>query len=262
MYNTDINIIASIPDFNLITDVIGDYAQGKSEDDVYDKIFTQNIYGIRTGKSRDRFLHAIKAVFLKFKTEDHKAVFYTLFKTPGFLQAKKMALFYQFAINNDLFFDISTTVFLKLYKAGRLTADKAEFVSYLYALRDDHTEIRKWSDSTIEMIASKYLTFLKKTGFLKGRAKKEFCNITPDDFTLVYLIYLIKSLGESNSDILKNSFTPLLMLDQANLADRLKKISLVDYITVSTLGYDLNVDLKYRYEEIVDVISEKYQPEI
>ncbi len=93
MYNTDINIIASIPDFNLVTDVIGDYAQGKSEDDVYDKIFTQNIYGIRTGKSRDRFLHAIKAVFLKFKTEDHKAVFYTLFKTPDFCKQRKWRSF-------------------------------------------------------------------------------------------------------------------------------------------------------------------------
>ena len=262
MYNTDINIIASIPDFNLITDVIGDYAQGKSEDYVYDKIFTQNIYGIRTGKSRDRFLRAIKGVFLEFKTEDHKVVFYSLFKTPGFLQVKKMSLFYQFAINNDLFFDISSNVYLKLYQAGRLTADKAEFVSYLYALRENNTEIGKWSDSTIETIASKYLTFLKKTGFLKGRAKKEFCNITPDDFTIVYVIYLIKSLGSSGSDILNNPFMPFLMLSRTNLTDRIKKISLVDYFTVSTLGYDLKIDLKYKYEEVVDVIAEKYQSEI
>ena len=262
MYNTDINIIASIPDFNLITDVIGDYAKGKSKDYVYDKIVTQNIYGIRTGKSRERFLRAIKGVFLKFKTKDHKIVFYSLFKNTGFLQVKKMSLFYQFAINNDLFFDISSNVYLKLYQAGRLTADKSEFVSYLYALKDTNNKIKEWTNSTIEMIASKYLTFLKKTGFLKGRIKKEFCNITPDDFTLVYLIYLIKSLGKSNPDILKNPYIPLLMLNQNNLADRLKKISLVDYFTVSTLGYDLKIDLKYKYEEIVDVIAEKYQSEI
>ena len=262
MYNTDINIIASIPDFNLITDVIGDYAQGKSKDYVYDKIVTQNIYGIRTGKSRERFLYGIKGVFLKFKTKDHKIVFYSLFKNPGFLQAKKMSLFYQFAINNDLFFDISSNVYLTLYKAGRLTADKAEFVSYLYTLRDKGSEIQNWADSTIEKVASKYLTLLKKIDFLKGRAKKEFCNITPDDFTIVYVIYLIKSLGSSGSDILNNPFMPFLMLSRNNLADRLKKISLVDYFTVSTLGYDLKIDLKYKYEEIVDVIAEKYQSEI
>ena len=144
MYNTHINIIASIPNFNLITDVIGDYAKGKSKDYVYDKIVTQNIYGIRTGKSRERFLRAIKGVFLKFKTKDHKIVFYSLFKNTGFLQVKKMSLFYQFAINNDLFFDISSNVYLKLYQAGRLTADKSEFVSYLYALKDNNNEIKKW----------------------------------------------------------------------------------------------------------------------
>ena len=262
MYNTDINIIASIPDFNLITDVIGDYAQGKSEDYVYDKIFTQNIYGIRTGKSRDRFLRAVKGVFLEFKTEDHKIVFYSLFKNPGFLQVKKMSLFYQFAINNDLFFDISSNVYLKLYQAGRLTADKAEFVSYLYALRDEGSEIQNWADTTIEKVASKYLTLLKKIDFLRGRAKKEFCNITLDDYTVVYVIYLIKSLGDSGSNMLNNPYIPLLMLNKNNLSDRLKKISLVDYFTVSTLGYDLKVDLKYKHEEIVDVIAEKYQSEV
>jgi hypothetical protein len=48
MYDTCINIIVSISDFNLIIDVISYYANGKSKDSVFEKIFDQNIYGIRT----------------------------------------------------------------------------------------------------------------------------------------------------------------------------------------------------------------------
>ena len=52
------------------------------------------------------------------------------------------------------------------------------------------------------------------------------------------------------------------MLSQENLTDRLKKISLVDYFGTSTLGYDLKIELKYKFQEIVDVIAKKYQPEV
>lgn len=262
IYNTNINIIASIPDLNLIFDVISDYANGKDKNYVYDRIFGQNIYGIRTSKSRVRFLRGINDAFLGFRSEKHKTVFYSLFSHSELLQIKKMALLYQFAINNRLFFDLSINVFLKLYYAGRLTVDKSEFISYLYHLRENNLDIQKWSDSTIDKVASKYLTFLKKMDFLKGSKRKEVKHITLDDSIIVYVIYLIKSLGETGSDILKSPYISLLMLTQESLIDRLKKISLFDYFTISTVGYDLRIDLKYPYKEIVDVIAQKYQSKV
>ena len=262
MYNTSVNVIASIPDFNLIIDVIGDYAHGKSKDYVYDRIFNQNIYGIRTGKSRSRFLSAINDVFLKFKSDNHKIIFYSLFKHSELQQIKKMSLYFQFSINNKLFFDLSTNVFVKLYQAGRFNIDKSEFISYIHDLKVNNQEIQKWSDSTIDIIGSKYLTFMKKIDFLKGRTKKEFNRITIDDSTIVYFIYLIKALGESSSDILKSPYIPLLMSSQQNLINRIKKISMVDYFVTSTLGYDLKIDLKYNYEEIVDVIAQRYESQV
>lgn len=56
IYTSDINVIASIPGFNLINDVISAFANGKSEDYINEEIFKQNVYRIRTLKSRKRFL--------------------------------------------------------------------------------------------------------------------------------------------------------------------------------------------------------------
>ena len=257
MYNTSINAISGIPNYQIIMDVIGKFAEGKSKDEVFDLMHNQNIYDIRTAKSRERFFYGIMGVFLTFRSEAHQALVYRLFQTPGLLPLKNMTLFMQFAVNNDLFYDLSRNVLVKLYLDGRLTVDKAEFIAYLYELKEQHPEVRKWSTSTLETLASKYLTFLKKIDWLKGRIKKEFTRITPDDATLIYLVYLLKALNEPEPNLLKHPYTPLMMIGEETLIERVKNLSLEGFWTAETLGYDLKVDLSYRYEEIVDAILER-----
>ena len=132
MYNTSINVISSIPDLNLIIDVITDVANGKSIDDVFDKIYSQNVYGIRTGGSRIRFINGIRAGLLKHQSENHKIIFHSLFRHSEFRRTKRFALYFQLGINDRLFYDLTVDVFLKLFHAGRLTLNKSEFISYLY----------------------------------------------------------------------------------------------------------------------------------
>jgi hypothetical protein len=262
IYTSDINVIASIPDFNLINDVISAFAHYKGEEYINEEIFKQNIYGIRTLKSRKRFLSAINKTFIKFKTEEHQKVFYALFSQNNFVNIKKIALYLQFALNDQLFYELTSKVNMNLYKSGRLTVPKDEFTAYLYDLRDKNTDIKKWSSSTIDIIASKYLTLLKKLGFLKGRIRKEFCQIDIDDPSIVYLTYLLKSLGNKNPDIMKNPYINILPISRDSLYKRIKKLSLVDYFTIFTLGHDLKINLKYGFEEIVNVIIQNYRSKV
>ncbi len=262
VFTSDINIIASIPDFNMINEVIYLLTQGKEKEYIEKQIFEKNIFGIRTLKSRKRFLAAIFANFIKFKTEEHKKVFFSLFSQQSLLKLKKIALYIQFAINNRLFYDLTSNVTIKLYKEGRLLVPKEEYISYLYDLRDKNKDLQKWSNSTIDIIASKYLTLLKKLGFLKGSIKKEFCNVDIDNPTIVYIVYLLKSLNYKDPDFLKSPFIDILPISKENLFLRIKKLSLIDYFKVYTLGDDLKIELKYSYEDIVDVINQDYRSKI
>ena len=72
MYNTQTNVISSIPDFNIILKVIADYSQGKPLGEIKDNLITGNIYGIRTKSSRVRFYTAINSTFLHFKSTEHE----------------------------------------------------------------------------------------------------------------------------------------------------------------------------------------------
>lgn len=257
MYNTSINAISGIPDYQIIMDVLKKFAEGRSKDEVFDLMYRRNIYDIRTAKSRERFFYGVISVFLMFRSEAHQTLIYRLFQASGLLPLKKMTLFVQFAINNELFYDLSRNVLVKLYLAGRPTLGRIEVSAYLHYLREQHAEMRQWSASTLETLASKYLTFLKKIDCLKGRVKKEFIRSTPDDAALIYMIYLLKSLAEPEPDLLKHPYTPLLLMTDDALIHRVKSLSLEGFWRVTTLGYDLKVDLNYPYEEIFDVIAQR-----
>lgn len=253
-YTSDINIVASIPNYNMINDVIYLVSHGQDRDYINKEILEMNTYGIPTLKARQRFLTAIYTNFIDFKTEDHEKIFYSLFSQKSLLNLKKIALFLQFAINNQLFYDLTDKVTMKLYKEGRLTISKDEYISYLYYLREQSEDLQRWTSATVDIIASKYLTLLKKLGFLKGSLKKEFCRVDIDNQSLVYIVYLLKSLNYKNSDIMKNPFIDILPLTKEDFFIRVKRLALSDYFKIYTLGDNLKIELNYGYEDIVNVI--------
>ena len=68
-YNTDINVIGSIPDYELIYKAIELFSQ--NEKDLESLIITDNQFNFRTERSRKRFLSAVYSAFLNFKDNTH-----------------------------------------------------------------------------------------------------------------------------------------------------------------------------------------------
>jgi len=61
---------------------------------------------------------------------------------------------------------------------------------------------------------------------------------------------------------MKNPYIDILPITRENLYKRIKKLSLVDYFTIFTLGHDLKINLKYGFEEIVNVIIQNYRSKV
>ncbi len=259
MYNTNLKVIASIPDFNLLYDVFRYYAKGSDKKAVMEKIISRDIYGIRTEATRGRFLRGIHSTLINYKNASHRQLIYDCFTKESTLELKRIAIYLQIAINNQVFFELTNRVFLKLYFAGRLTVDKIEFSSYLYNLKEENSQVRKWDDSTIEEVASKYLTLLKKLGFLKGKQKKEFVHITLSDESIIFALYLFKAINDETSYILENSYIDLLPISKDSLVERIKKIALKDFFLVSFVGNKLSLELTYDYKDVIDALVKKYQ---
>ncbi len=255
--NTNINIIGGIPDYDIIYDVLRLMAEKVSTEDIYQSVIINNKYGIRTEGSRDRFLSVIKSAFWQFKNGDHEMLIRSLFKSDSFEKTKNFALFWMMGINNILFENITKQVFAKFYFSGRVQIRNDDIIAYLRHERETSAVIRKWSDTTINTVASKYLTFLKKIGFLKGRQKKAFKYIQFDNSSLIYFLYLIKAVEPEQPNILKSRYMDFFFIEKSSFISIIKKAVFADFFSIQTTGSDLEINLKYDFGEVTDAISRR-----
>ena len=255
--NTSINIIGSIQDYAFIYDVLRQLSQNASEDEIYESVISRNVYSIRTVESRIRFLNGVKSAFWRFENDDHEALIRSLFRSHGFEKTKRFSLFWILGINNALFENITINAFIKAYRSGRVQIYNDEIVAYLNHFRETNDIVKEWSDSTIDRVSSKYLTFLKKIDFVKGRQKKEFNYIQVDDTSIIFFIYLLKAIAPDQHDILKNRYIDFIFIEKNNLPVVLKKAKYTDYFNMQTTGKNLIIDLKYKFGELINVISSR-----
>ena len=252
-YNSDINIIGGIPDYQLIIKAIELYTSGKEA--MEDAVVKHNEFDFKTENARKRFLAAVTSTFLNFQNKEHEELVTTLFTHNISLETKQLILFWQFSLANRLFFEISRDVFVKNYFSGRVSFPKEDIVAYLKDLIAKTPELKdKFTDITINTIASKYLTVLKKLDLLEGRQKKTFKHIQVSNDALLVFIYLIKAIDPSGSDVLQNKYLSLSMLSTESFTERAKQLAKKDLINMSFNGVALKLETRHTNKGIADVL--------
>jgi hypothetical protein len=248
-YNTDINIIGSIPDYELIYKAIELFS--RNSDDLENLIIKDNQFDFRTEKSRKRFLAAVYSAFLDFKSDDHKELLINFFKTNLSMTSKQMILFWQFLSTNQLFHEITRDVFFKAYFSGRVSLPKDDVVAYIKELISQNDDLKgSWSQITIETIASKYLTILKKLDLLEGTNKKSFKHIQLSNGELLIFIYLIKIFEPENPNILNSKFLGFSFISKDSFLNRVKQLAKKDLFEMSFNGEQLKIEINKPYQGI------------
>jgi hypothetical protein len=254
-FNSDINIIGSIPDFSLIEVVLTYFAKGKGKMDFKQLLVTNNAFDFRTESARGRFLRAVSSSILAFANDHHKALIENLFSVPGHDNLKRKAIFWQLLAGNELFRLISKNVYAKAYFAGRATLAGEEIFAYLKDIQTTSPKLETFSDSTLVKIGSKYLTILKKLEMVSGAVKKRILNVRLSENELLFFIYFILSVDNATNNILRNPYREFFFLEKAELVQALKNINFMPFIDITSTGDVLNVKLKLSPKELMDVIS-------
>lgn len=247
-YDTTINVIGSIKDSDPIFKTIETYFDDESK--------TINEFNLRTEKSRSRVERGVEVAFLQFRNHEHQDLIQSIFASDLTLQTKNVVLFWQFALTNRLFRDISVRVFSKEYISGKTFISKDVIIGYLKDFISQNEELSyKWSETTTTTLATKYLTFLTKINFVEGVRTKVFKRILMSSDLLVLFLYILKINEPENLDILSNKMFPLVFIDKSDIQGRLKKLSLKGYFNMDFNGVELNVELTHSYKGICDVLS-------
>lgn len=242
-YNTDINIIGSIPDYTLIYKAIEKHALQAIE---FEKsIITDNEFDFRTEKSRKRFVSALYSAFLAFKSPQHQTLIDNTFKSDTSLFTKQLVLFWQFSIINTLFFEINIDVFIKNYFSGRVSFSKEDIEAYIKEIISKNPELKdKWSKLTVETIASKYLTILKKLDLVEGSAKKSFKHLEISNEALLIFINLVLAIEPECLSFFDSKLFPLCFISKENFLMRAKELAGKDLIELSFNGTSLKITPK------------------
>jgi len=252
-YDTSINVIGGLIDSNLLSKAI--YAYFSKGNLLKSLIYERNEFNLRTEKSRIRVGRAVNNNFLSFLNENHYNFMQNVFKDKIPQKDKELALFWQFALNNRLFREISIDVFIKTYYSGRATISKEDIIGYLKELISHNSDLKNsWSQSTIDTLATKYLNFMSKINFISSGRIKSFNFIRPSKEATVLFLYFAKLFSPNKSNILKNKFLPLSFIPSENVHVQFKDLSKKGYFHLNFNGETLNIELAYSYKEICDVL--------
>ena len=232
-FNSGINILGSIPDYAAMMA----YAVGNLRND------PDADFSLRTEKSGMRFISAINTEILSFQNKQHRTIIEAALASDELrLDQKLLVVFWQLCINNNLFSLVTQNCFIKSLFAGRLSLFPDEILSFLYDLRRIYPEELKWSDATLKITASKYLTLMKKLGLATGSQTKEIKYPIIGDEVLEILVRLALSVyPETQTE--QNPLFQFSFLDNASLINKLKSIKFTDKWAITQLGNNIKIEL-------------------
>ena len=236
MYDSGVNVLGSIPDYNAMLDFISD-TYGMTEGSV-------GTFEFRTEKSLKRFVAAIEACVLNFRDDSHRQLFLeSLSKSEYTLQERLIILFWQLTYSNRLFSRITSEVFMKALYAGRITIMSEEVLSFLRYVKENEPHELQWSEDTLKISASKYLTIMKKLGLADGATKKSIIHPIITDNLFRYFIRFTQYVYPENKT-LSNPYMIFAFSEEQSIINRLKKIENIEYWEITQIGNNITIDLK------------------
>ena len=252
-YNTDINIVGSIPDYHLIYKALPLLIT--KDDKLIQMLVKDNEFNLRTEKSRKRFLSVLNSAFVNEDGAINEFVGEIIGSKDLDDKSKAIFLFWVFIINNELFRELNNLLFLKYYYQGRAEFPAKDVEAYLKDLINRTEELQgRWSENTISTIASKYLTILKKLNLLEGTQKKSFCFIRVSDELIVCLIHIYSLMNHQGANFLDHEFSHWMFISKDSILERLKKIGKKDWIKMNYTGSALRVESGFNNNNIIDGI--------
>lgn len=253
--NTDIIIVGSIPNYNVIIEIIKMKSKSETDEEIKAKIVDQNIFEIRTKSSRTRFLSVIKKCFLNFTTEKHKNFIFKISNYTDDIHIRNTIIYFQFALNNKLFNLVTLNIFRKKLFDGVPFLSKYEVEKYLFELAEEQEFLKELPDNTIKTIAYKYLTIMTKIGFLEGHQKKKFVYRVPDVKDMLFSIYFLQSLGKNADEIYNHELMNLWMVEDYLKEEIIKNAALKNFIDFSSVGNKVMIKSNLSIEDVVNVIA-------
>ena len=253
-YNTDINSFGGIQDYHMIHESLRSFLN--QETDLKERIINENIFGIRTEEGRGRFYRGINSTILAFKNVEHQNIYGAFFTNLDNALPYNFLIFWQLVINNKLFGILTKNLYLKYYFSGKSTITGEDVYSYIMHLKEIDPDFKalNWTKKTIEPVASKYLTVLRKLGFVEGVQIKHIKHIQIPDSVLTIYLYLLIAVFPELGNVQEHEYQIYSFISKESFPERIKKLALKDLIGMTYSGKNLYIKPIIDNKELANVL--------
>jgi hypothetical protein len=247
--NSDINVLGSLPDWNLIRVFLSE-----DMDSIKEKGGIHTYTAIKTDKSVKRFEKAIKATLISCRNSDLEIIIRQAIKVNGTSSDTRLLLLWNASANNELLFYLNEKVFFPAFYSGRVSIKNDEVVACIKDLKLTEKELHKWSEITITTNASKYLTLLKKFGLMVGSVNKSIVHPHLNDAMFILFVYWISAISEK-PNLVNSSWLSYCFSERQIFLDRLLQKKFSKYFNVVYTGDNLIIEPIIPYESIYEHIT-------
>jgi hypothetical protein len=247
--NSDINVLGSLPDWNLIKVFLSE-----DMDSIKEKGGIHTYTGIKTDKSVKRFEKAIKATLIQNKKAKLETIIRQAIKVNGTSADTLLLLFWNASANNELLFHLNDKVFFPAFYSGRVSIKNDEVVACIKELKLSEDDLKKWAEITVTTTASKYLTLLKKFGMMEGSVNKSIVHPHLNDAMFVLFAYWIAAISDK-PNLVNNNWLLYCFSEKQTFLDRLLQKKFLKYFNVVYTGDKLSIEPLIPYESIYEHIT-------
>ena len=247
--NSDINVLGSLPDWNLINVFLKDNISSLR------KVGGVHTYtAIKTDKSVKRFEKAISATLIKFCDAKVENLVRDMFESESISNESLLLIFWNASFNNELLNYLNSQTYFLAFYSGRISIKQDEVAACLKDLKEREIELKKWSDSTLQTTASKYLTLLKKFHLMEGSLNKTILHPYLNDRMFILFVYWIKAV-ETKSNLLESEWLKYSFCEKSVFLERLMQKKFAKFFQLNYTGDNLKIETTMPYEKIYHAIN-------
>jgi hypothetical protein len=128
-------------------------------------------------------------------------------------------------------------------------------VACIKDLKLTEDDLKKWSELTVSVTASKYLTLLKKFGLMEGSRNKNIFHPHLSDRLFVLFVYWISAISDK-PNLVHSHWLPYCFSEKQTFLDRLFQKKFSKYYNVVYTGDNLTIEPILSYESINEYLIE------
>lgn len=222
-------------------------------DEVRERIVRDNVLAYNTSDARTRVFSAVKRSFLEFQTKWRRKVFLDSINAVS-EDAKREILLYRLCRRSFTTYQLTLKVLFPSYKNGMEYLEKNKILDFLDEKKKTTMSVGEWTESTLNKIATKYLTTMKKFNYLQGSQKKRINYFSPELESFTYALYDLLDRGKPPNKIINSDRFKLFMLQKDDVMNYLERAGNVGYIKFGQAGDVYEIHPNHYIKELPDVL--------